>query len=258
MDSKPTNHGEDLPETRPLDPVIGEEATVLGGPGSQMGLGVEPLRSGSMIGDCLLERRLGEGGMGTVYAARQEPLGRQVAVKLMREGLASSSARQRFAFEARVLAGLMHPGIAQLYEYGVHDFGGVGIPYYVMELVADARTLIEFADEEELGLEARLELMEEICRAVHFGHTKGIIHRDLKPANILVDSSRKPKVIDFGLARSNDEDDESAVTRSFATAPGALVGTLPYMSSEQLSGRPADVRSVVYSLGVVLYELVCG
>ncbi|MCP3918025.1 MAG: serine/threonine protein kinase [bacterium] len=146
-----------------------------------------------------------------------------------------------------------HPAIAQVYDAGIA--GEDGMPYFAMELVEGARDFLRYAEEEDLSLEQRLRLFIRVCDAVQYGHQKGVIHRDLKPSNILVDRSGHPKIIDFGLARTLDHD--TAVMRA-GTRAGEVLGTLAYMSPEQLGGVPGDVdtRSDVYSLGVVLYELL--
>jgi tetratricopeptide (TPR) repeat protein len=209
---------------------------------------------GRTVGDCTLERLVGEGGMGLVYEARQDPPGRDVAVKILGVGLATEERLRRFRQEARVLGRLQHPAIAQVYSAGTHDAGaGRPLPYFVMEYVPEARPITEWVRAHDLGVRERLALFARVCRAVHFGHVKGVIHRDLKPANILVGADGEPKVIDFGVARAVGRDEEEERPR---TRTGHLVGTVPYMSPEQLDGADGglDVRSDVYALGVVLYE----
>ena len=190
--------------------------------------------------------------MGTVYLAEQQSPRRQVALKLLRAGIASSSALRRFEYEAEILAHLRHPNVAEIYEAGTH----LGLPYFVMEYIADARPITDYAEQHDLPMRDRLKLFAQVCDAVHHGHQRGIIHRDLKPANILVDAAGWVKVIDFGVARATDAD--LALT-TLRTETGQLVGTLQYMSPEQCDADPheLDVRTDVYSLGVVLYELLC-
>jgi serine/threonine protein kinase len=208
-----------------------------------------------------LQRVLASGGMGTVYLAVQDHPHRVVALKVMKAGIASRSALRRFEYESQVLARLRHPNIAQVYEAGAHREGGAsdlpGVPFFAMEYVPDAKPITDYARLRNLATRQRLELFLQVCDAVHHGHQKGIIHRDLKPANLLVDPSGRPKVIDFGVARSTDSD--MAVT-TLQTEVGQLIGTLQYMSPEQCDADPhnVDVRSDVYALGAVLYELLCG
>ena len=251
--------------------------------------GPDPL-IGQRIGSYQIKAVIAAGGMGTVYEAEQEQPRRIVALKVMNRYVASRSALRRFQSESQILAYLRHPNIAQVYEAGMHgglkkgtgsepaeaDVGkdssqrgacplfqppgaatAPGVPYFAMEYIPDARTITQFAEENQLDTRDRLRLFAKVCDAVHHGHQKGIIHRDLKPANILVDSTGEPKVIDFGVARATDSD--IAVT-TLRTDVGQLIGTLQYMSPEQCDADPheIDTRSDVYSLGVVLYELLTG
>ena len=213
-------------------------------------------RIGTRIGRYHIRSVIGSGGMGTVYQAVQESPHRVVALKLMRTGIATRSAQRRFEYEAQTLGRLRHPGIAQIFEAGVHEEGRAPLPYFAMEYVPGAKTILEFAAAKQLSLRERVELFAKVCDAVHHGHQKAIIHRDLKPDNILVDSAGSIKVIDFGVARSTDSD--LAVT-TLQTNIGQLVGTVQYMSPEQCAADPNDIdtRSDVYSLGVVLYQLLC-
>lgn len=214
-----------------------------------------PLPVGTRLGDVTIVRMLGEGGMGRVYEGRQEGPRRSVAVKVLAAGVLTRSALRRFEFEAEALGRLRHPHIAQ-----IHSFGSVAtplgaVPYFVMELVTAARTITEHAAAERLSVSERVALLRAVADAVAHGHANGIIHRDLKPANILVDGMGAAKVIDFGVARSTDRPPGPD-----ATATGDVVGTLQYMSPEQLGSvaDDIDVRTDVYALGLVLHELLVG
>jgi eukaryotic-like serine/threonine-protein kinase len=208
------------------------------------------------IGNYQILGRIGSGGMGTVFEAIQDQPRRKVALKIphITDGRA---ARPRMQYESEVLARLRHPAIAQIYEAGFrHAENGESFPWFAMEFVPDARTLSQYATEHPLSLREKLELFCTVCSAVQHGHRIGVIHRDLKPANILVDGEGNPKVIDFGIARSNLPDEES---RFGDRKAGRLFGTLNYMSPEQFDpAGETDARTDVYSLGVVLYELLCG
>jgi non-specific serine/threonine protein kinase/serine/threonine-protein kinase len=207
------------------------------------------------VGQYHIKRVLASGGMGTVYEATQEKPRRVVAIKLMKQGIASKSALRRFEYESQILARLRHPGIAQIYEAGTHRDDSGTVPYFAMEYIPHALSLTKYAKDKKLSTREKLDLFTQVCDAVHHGHQKGIIHRDLKPGNILVDSNGQVKVIDFGVARGTDSD--MAVT-TLQTDIGQLVGTLQYMSPEQCVADPHDIdtRSDVYALGVVLYELL--
>ncbi len=209
----------------------------------------------AQFGHYRILRAIGEGGMGTVYEAEQEKPRRTVALKVIRPGFASPHALRRFEQESQVLGHLQHPGIAQIYEAGTTDAGYGPQPFFAMEFIR-GRTLLEHAEAARLGTRARLELFVKVCDAVQHAHEKSIIHRDLKPGNIMVDASGQPKVLDFGVARATDSD----LQATMQTDVGQLVGTLPYMSPEQVAADPSllDLRSDVYALGVVLYELLAG
>jgi len=213
--------------------------------------------AGERIGKYEVQRVLGEGGMGMVYLAQQDSPRRLVALKVIRPGALSENMLRRFEFEAHLLGRLQHSGIAQVYEAGMtQDERGRPLPFFAMEFIKGV-TLTEFADRRGLGTRERLELLARICDAVSHAHQKGIIHRDLKPGNILVDESGQPKILDFGVARATDAD---LKTTTMQTDVGQLIGTVPYMSPEQVSGDPAelDTRSDVYALGVIAYELLAG
>ena len=204
-----------------------------------------------------LEERLGEGGMGEVWVAQQtEPVKRKVALKLIKPGINSRAVLQRFEQERQALALMDHPNIAKVLDGGLTPNGQ---PFFVMELV-DGLPLTKFCDGAKLTPKERLEIFVPICQAVQHAHQKGIVHRDLKPANILVtliDGKPVPKVIDFGVAKATAG---KLTDETLATQFGAVVGTLEYMSPEQagFSGEDIDTRSDIYSLGVILYELLTG
>lgn len=212
---------------------------------------------GTEIGGVKIIRFVAEGGMGLVYEGWQHHPGRPVAIKMMRPGVVSRSMIKRFEHETRILGRLRHPGIAQIHTVGVHESDGVATPYFVMEFIPGATAIVDHAESRGLSSRERLTLFRQVCDAVAHGHQRGVIHRDLKPSNILVDASGQPKVIDFGIARSTDAD--MALT-TMHTDIGQLIGTLQYMSPEQFDADPdeLDIRSDVYSLGLVLYELLAG
>ncbi|MEQ9616531.1 MAG: protein kinase [Phycisphaerales bacterium] len=211
------------------------------------------------IGEFRVIRRIGSGGMGDVYEAEQENPRRRVALKMVRPGVMSRRLESRFRRETQILASLKHPGIAQLFVTGMHDFGGTAVPYFAMELV-EGMPLTEFAETHGLSIRERIKLMIRIGEAVQAAHDQGVIHRDLKPDNILiVDDSNgpRPKILDFGVAKLTESD---VTLATIQTEVGQLVGTLSYMSPEQIDGDPSklDARTDVHALGVILYELLAG
>jgi WD40 repeat protein/serine/threonine protein kinase len=213
------------------------------------------------IGQYQIIRCIGTGGMGRVFEARQDNPARRVAIKLLHGHLSSANVVRRFLHEAQILGHLQHVGIAHVYEAGEFDLythsGTIGQqPFLAMEFIKGS-PLTQYAAEHQLDVRARIALFCKVCDAIQHAHQKGVIHRDLKPANILVDPSGQPKVLDFGIARLTDS---TIPSRSVDTSPGQLLGTLPYMSPEQLAGQSADLdtRSDVYALGVVLFELLVG
>lgn len=233
------------------------------------------------IGSYRILRECGHGGMGVVYEAEQESPKRRVALKVIRTGLVSTATLKRFQHETEVLGRLQHPGIAQIFAAGSSADGsddasrpgeGSGQPFIAMEFV-DGPDLLNYASRHSLDTAARLALFALVCDAVHHAHERGVIHRDLKPANILVvppglatadqapqaptDGVGQPKILDFGVARMTDA---ATQWKTMLTNAGQLIGTLQYMSPEQASEgtMPIDARSDIYSLGVVLYELLVG
>ncbi len=212
---------------------------------------------GTDLGGFIIKRLIGEGGMGRVYEARQQNLGRTVAVKVIRVGLISEKTVRRFEREAEFLAKVQHPGIAQIFLVGTYtsDFGEV--PFYVMEFIENAKPITNYVHEQNLSHIDRLKLFKQVCDAVSHGHDRGVVHRDLKPGNILIDSNGRPKIIDFGVARSTDSDLQIT---NMKTDTGQMIGTVQYMAPEQFGDNPDDLdtRVDVYSLGVVLYEILAG
>jgi eukaryotic-like serine/threonine-protein kinase len=213
-----------------------------------------PLAPGTDVGDFTIVGPLGAGATGVVYLARQRHPPRTVALKTLRRGLEVSSARRRFEVEAELLGQLQHPGIAQIYASFPGDEQTP--PFIAMELV-DGPPLTEYVEARGLSRTERIELVARVCDAVQHAHQRGIIHRDLKPPNILVGEDGQPKVLDFGVARAAGT--QVSLT-TVATGPGQLVGTLPYMSPEQLqtTADGTDTRTDVYALGVTLFRLLAG
>ena len=211
------------------------------------------LRPGDVLGDCRIESLLGEGGMGEVYLAEDTALGRRVAVKLLKRHLGDEVSGRRFRHERRVLAGLTHPGIARLYGAAVSPQGR---SYLVMEYVEGER-LDRYCDGHGLGVPERLALFRQVCAAVGHAHQNLVIHRDLKPANVRVTPAGEPKLLDFGIAKllepdpATESDGPPTLTLGDAMTPA-------YASPEQLRGEPITTASDVYSLGVILYELLTG
>ena len=211
---------------------------------------------GTRIGRYELVKLIGEGGFGSVFRARQEhPVRREVALKVIKLGMDTKQVIARFEAERQALAMMNHPHIAKVLEAGATD---AGRSYFVMELV-EGVPVTRYCDEHKLTIRQRLELFIQVCQAVQHAHTKGIIHRDLKPSNILVavnDGIAVPKVIDFGIAKATQG---RLTEQSFSTDQQHLLGTPQYMSPEQADGGvDIDTRTDVYSLGVILYELLCG
>ena len=216
-----------------------------------------PEQLGTMIGPYKLRELLGEGGMGTVYVAQQEyPIRRKVALKLIKPGMDTREVLRRFEAERQALALMDHPHIARVYDAGTTESGR---PYFVMELIR-GMPITDYCDEVNASLRERLELFIQVCLAVQHAHQKGIIHRDLKPSNVMItiiDGQAVPKIIDFGVAKAIGQ---RLTEHSVYTQHMEMVGTPLYMSPEQagLSGVDIDTRSDVYSLGVLLYELLTG
>ena len=215
------------------------------------------LEAGSLIGSYKVLEQIGRGGMGVVYRAEQQyPVRRDVALKIIKPGMDSEQVIARFQAERQALALMNHPNIARVLDAGATLAGRL---YFVMELV-DGLPVNDYCRQHQLSLREKLALFIPICRAIHHAHQKGIIHRDIKPSNVLVtvyDGKPVPKMIDFGIAKAMRV---QLTENSFHTRVGAMVGTLEYMSPEQADsdGADLDTRSDVYSLGVMLYELLAG
>jgi hypothetical protein len=208
---------------------------------------------GRDLGGVRVIRMIAEGGMGRVYEGVQQSPARTVAVKVLRPGLLSRAVYRRFAQETAILGGLHHSAIAQIHTAGTFTLLDAPIPFFVMEYVPRARPITEHVRHEGLDHNARLDLFAVVIDAIAHGHSLGVIHRDLKPGNILVAADGRPKVIDFGVARGAGCEDSSALTLQ-----GEILGSLQAMSPEQVLARPSavDARADVYSLGVVLYEVL--
>ncbi len=221
-------------------------------------------RPGTVIGPYKLLQQIGEGGMGTVYMAEQShPVQRKVALKIIKPGMDSRQVIARFEAERQALAMMDHVNIARVLDAGMtgSEPGGVspGRPYFVMELVHGI-PITKYCDDNHLTPRQRLELFVPVCQAIQHAHQKGIIHRDIKPSNVMVtlyDGKPVPKVIDFGVAKATEQ---KLTERTLFTQYGTMVGTLEYMSPEQaeMSALGVDTRSDIYSLGVLLYELLTG
>ncbi|MFK7770124.1 MAG: serine/threonine protein kinase [Mariniblastus sp.] len=212
---------------------------------------------GSEIGPYKLLQEIGVGGMGVVFMAEQTaPVQRKVAIKIIKPGMDSKNVIARFEAERQALAMMEHPNITKVFDAGVCE---AGRPYFVMELIT-GMSIVKYCDKKKLDLRQRMELFFKVCNAVQHAHQKGVIHRDIKPSNIMVtdlDGVAVPKIIDFGIAKAIDK---PLTEKTLFTSYGNMVGTPEYMSPEQaeMNGLDMDTCSDVYSLGVVLYELMTG
>ncbi len=214
------------------------------------------LPAGTRINSYTVRGVIGSGGMGVVYVGEQEMPRRTVAIKLVRGGSRSDRVLRRFEYEAEVLGRLANPGIAQIYEAGRWQTPEGSRPFIAMEFIRGL-PLTQHSQRQNLSVRQRIDLMAKVCDAVQHAHRCGVIHRDLKPANILVGDDGQPKILDFGVARALDGDHRFTTVQ---TGVGQIIGTLPYMSPEQVAGDAAavDTRTDVYALGVLLYELLTG
>src|SRR5260370_9163043 len=215
------------------------------------------LSSGTKLGPYEIQSPLGAGGMGEVYGARDTRLGREVAIKVLPESLTKDADRlRRFEQEARTIAALSHPNILGIHDIGTHD----GAPFLVSELL-EGQTLREKFEAGPLPVRRAIEYALGIAQGLAAAHEKGIVHRDLKPENVFITKDGRVKVLDFGLAKlvSPEESHETEVTlTSPATLPGMVMGTVGYMSPEQVRGDPTDARSDIFSFGAMLYEMLTG
>ena len=245
---------EDEDLRREVESLLNQEIS-LNGPLERVAQQAGERRFPQAIGRYRIRALVGEGGMGAVYEAEQENPRRTVALKVVRSVLAAPELRRRFVQESQALGRLQHPGIAQIYEAGSADTDLGPQPYFAMELIRGV-PLLEYSRQRGLDTRQRVEVMRKVCEAVDHAHQRGIIHRDLKPGNILVDETGQPKILDFGVARVMD----SEINTTRQTSVGDLVGTLAYMSPEQIGADPGqvDARSDVYALGVLLYEQLAG
>ena len=211
-----------------------------------------PVAAGTRFGDCEIVAPLASGGMGEVYRAHDSSLGRDVAVKLLPQS--DASGMRRFEQEARSAAALNHPNILTIHRFGTND---AGEPYLVTELL-EGETLRERLKQGNIPIRKTVDYAVQIARGVAAAHDRGIVHRDLKPENIFITRDGVVKILDFGLAKLTiREVDDSSITLT-ATAPGVVLGTIGYMSPEQVRGRPADNRSDIFSMGAILYEMLSG
>jgi tetratricopeptide (TPR) repeat protein len=198
------------------------------------------------IGVYKVLERIGQGGMGTLYRARDPRIGRDVAIKLLREGLDDDEMRERFAREARSAGGLKHGNIVTVFEFGEHR----GRPFIAMEYVQGETLAAILERRPALSLARKLQIMDQLCGGLSYAHRMDVVHRDIKPANIMIDGEGTVKILDFGIARMGP----SGATGM--TKAGMLMGTLNYMAPEQMEGKPVDARADIFSIGAVFYELL--
>jgi eukaryotic-like serine/threonine-protein kinase len=252
-------HDEAIPFLESRAPGTLNSQTGAEAPGATIGAAFAPCeKAGDRIGRYKLLQQIGEGGCGVVYMAEQEePVRRRVALKVIKLGMDTRQVVARFEAERQALALMDHPNIAKVFDAGATE---TGRPYFVMELVRGIK-ITDYCDENHLGTEQRLRLFVQVCQAIQHAHQKGIIHRDIKPSNVLVadhDGVPVPKIIDFGIAKATT--DQRLTDKTLFTAFEQFIGTPAYMSPEQarMSGLDIDTRTDIYSLGVLLYELLTG
>src|SRR6202161_3654788 len=215
------------------------------------------LAAGTILGQCEIHSPLGAGGMGEVYRAHDTRLNREVAVKVLPESVSSDPERlRRFEQEARAAAALNHPNILAVYQMATHE----GVSYMVTELL-EGETLRERLRRGAIPLRNAIDYGVQIARGLAAAHEKGIVHRDLKPENLFLTRDGRVKILDFGLARllpQRGEVELNALTMSDLSDPGAVMGTVGYMSPEQVRGKPADHRADIFAFGAMLYEMLTG
>ncbi len=246
------NCGEDEKLQEEVRALLGQDLEKVDFLSNPIATGLPPLPKGSAIDRYRILRELGRGGMGQVYLAEQEaPFRHRVAIKIMSHGLDTPTLIPRFENERQILADLNHPNIARLFDGGTLEDGR---PYFVMEYV-EGEPIHDYCNSRQLALEARLKLFQKVCSAVHFAHQNLVVHRDLKPQNILVTEDGEPKLLDFGIAKLLQPKPSQTST---LTTMGARPMTLAYASPEQILGKPVTTASDVYSLGVLLYEILTG
>lgn len=212
---------------------------------------------GDRVGGFRIIKRIGSGGQGTVYEARQESVERDVALKVMIRGLKSRTSLDAFKQEAKLAAGLQHQHINRIIDFGIHEVKDNELPFIAMELVSEGKPITAYAEDEKLDLRQRLGLFVQVCDAISHAHDSNVVHRDLKPRNILVDKSGCPRVIDFGVARAIEAGPGEAEGGSRIRQ---IMGTLQYMSPQQAAGDVDEFgkKSDQYGLGVVLFQMLCG
>lgn len=253
--------GDDAELRREVESLLGQpsaplDAWVDSGGFLQTNAGVSS-NTGRRIGAYQLKHELGRGGMGTVWLAERADgrFEQQVAIKLLKRGTDTEEVLRRFRAERQILARLDHPGIARLYDGGETDDG---LPFFVLEYIAGGEPLTDFATHHSLSIPDRLALFRKVCAAVQFAHQNLVVHRDLKPANVLVTPEAEPKLLDFGIARLLEPDDIGSGSSLLMTAVDSRRLTPAYASPEQVRGNPITTASDIYTLGVLLYELLTG